>query len=272
MSASTSANLPHELPRRLISACHILHFHHILDAYGHISVRHPQKHNVFIMSRNIAPAIISSAGDLIEYYVNDASPVESTAAVGYVERYIHISQVRYILDAAPDFLSSMLIFRIEVPLRSCFHMAGFLGTSTPIFDISEYYKSDDTKDMLVRSTYLGEALASCFANSGYSDTDNLSVPLHNVVLMRSHGLTVVASSIEECVFRAIYTQKNAMIQTAALNISAAYLGSSDGGYSIRYLDQEEAAASTSMTQWSVMRPWKLWLREVEESGLYVNHE
>ena len=149
-----------------------------------------------------------------------------------------------------------------------------IGTSTPTFDISQYYKSDDIKDMLVRSAYLGEALASQFSNPGPSGTDNSRVPLHNVVLMRGHGLTIVASSIEECVLRAIYTEKNALIQTAALNISAAHLisdGSSNGVDGIRYLDEEEAADSTSMTQWSAMRPWNLWLREVEESGLYAKH-
>lgn len=61
----------------------------ILDAYGHISVRHHQKHDVFIMPRNVAPALVCSANDLIEYYVDNASAVETEAPVGYVERYIH---------------------------------------------------------------------------------------------------------------------------------------------------------------------------------------
>jgi ribulose-5-phosphate 4-epimerase/fuculose-1-phosphate aldolase len=124
--------------------------------------------------------------------------------------------------------------------------------------------------MLVHGTRLGEALASHFSNSGPSGTYSPAVPRHTVVLMRGHGVTIVASNIEECVLRAIYTQKNAMIQTAALSISAAHLGLFNSGYGIKYLDEEEAAASTSMTQWSVTRPWKLWLREVKESGLYVN--
>jgi hypothetical protein len=37
-----------------------------------------------------------------------------------------------------------------------------------------------------------------------------------------------------------------------------------------YLNATEAAASADMTQWSAMRPWKLWVRELEAAGLYVN--
>lgn len=62
----------------------------ILDAYGHISVRHPNDPNVFIMPRNIAPATLRSEFDLVEYHVSDASPVAGKAAPGgYAERYIH---------------------------------------------------------------------------------------------------------------------------------------------------------------------------------------
>ncbi len=41
------------------------------------------------MPRNIAPALISSAADIVEYRVEDASPVDPNSPAGYVERYIH---------------------------------------------------------------------------------------------------------------------------------------------------------------------------------------
>ena len=61
----------------------------VLDAYGHLSVRHPTKPEIFIMSRYIAPGTISSESDLIEYYVVNAEPVDPTATKGYSERCIH---------------------------------------------------------------------------------------------------------------------------------------------------------------------------------------
>ena len=41
------------------------------------------------MARQIAPALISSPGDLIDYRVSDVSPIDPLLTDGYVERYIH---------------------------------------------------------------------------------------------------------------------------------------------------------------------------------------
>lgn len=78
-----------QLYRSFISGCHILHYHNVLDAYGHLSFRHPTRHEIFIMSRYIAPGTISSPSDLIEYYVENAEPVDPRAVKGYSERCIH---------------------------------------------------------------------------------------------------------------------------------------------------------------------------------------
>ena len=61
----------------------------ILDAYGHLSFRHPLNPETFIMPRNLAPANIASARDLVEYNVADASAVDANAPPGYIERFIH---------------------------------------------------------------------------------------------------------------------------------------------------------------------------------------
>jgi hypothetical protein len=63
----------------LVTANNILHYHHVVDAYGHVSVRHPEKSDVFIMSGDKAPALVSSQADLIPYNVSDASPGEKTS-------------------------------------------------------------------------------------------------------------------------------------------------------------------------------------------------
>jgi len=142
------------------------------------------------------------------------------------------------------------------------------GTHTPVFDVSKYYRPDDAQDMLVRNTHLGEALASYFSESKDGRTAD-----HAVVLMRGHGLAVIAPSIEDCVLRSVYTQQNARIQTTALITRAAHVGASGPQAQVAemgYLNATEAAASADMTQWSAMRPWKLWVRELEAAGLYVN--
>jgi ribulose-5-phosphate 4-epimerase/fuculose-1-phosphate aldolase len=84
--------------RKLISGSHILHYHNVLDAYGHLSCRHPFKPDVFIMSREAAPGTISSPADLIEYFVSNAEPVDPDSAKGFAERHIHSE----IYKAFPD--------------------------------------------------------------------------------------------------------------------------------------------------------------------------
>lgn len=145
-------------------------------------------------------------------------------------------------------------------------MAGFLGSKTPIYDNAKYVRAEvDVPDMLIRNTHLGGALASHFA-----DSENATEPDHTVVLMRGHGLTVLAPTIQDCVLRAVYTQKNASIQTTSLTTRAAYFGSNGAPVEIQYLSEDESKAALDMTRWSAMRPWGLWLREVEATGLYVN--
>lgn len=120
--------------------------------------------------------------------------------------------------------------------------------------------------MLVRNTHLGAALAACFSDSNNDETNPNPNPnptdttlKHAVVLMRGHGFTTHASSIQQCVLRAIYTQKNSGIQTTTLITHNAFFkgGIEADTPEIKYLDEEEAAASTEMTKWSAYRPWGL---------------
>ncbi len=189
-----------------------------------------------------------------------------------------------------------------IPLKPCFHMGAisskqshdisprpnlalrstylprFLlplwtgASGAPIYDNAKYVRpGTDIPDMLVRSTHLGAALASSFA-----DTENASAPEHAVVLMRGHGMTVVGPTIQDCVLRAVYTQTNAAVQTTTLLTRAAWRAemAAVGGQQlegpIHFLSEEETEAAMGMTRWSAARPWTLWQREVEASGLYVN--
>lgn len=75
--------------RMLVTANHILHQHGAVDGFGHISVRHPQNASTYIMSGYLAPALVSTADDLIVYNVDGSTPVEPNAGKGYSERFIH---------------------------------------------------------------------------------------------------------------------------------------------------------------------------------------
>jgi ribulose-5-phosphate 4-epimerase/fuculose-1-phosphate aldolase len=116
----------------LITASHILHYHNVLDAYGHISVRNPDNPETFYLPRNSAPALLSKQEDIVEYKISDAAPVEGdNAPKGYIERYIHsevykkFPSVNCVVHShATDVLPYCIS---EVPLKASIHMAGFLG-------------------------------------------------------------------------------------------------------------------------------------------------
>jgi len=271
--ASTSDAVLKQVFRDFIDGCHILHYHRVLDAYGHLSVRHPHQKDRMFMSRYIAPATISSERDLVEYYVDTAEPVDPNSPKGYSERCIHseimkkFPEVNAVIHSHSE---AVVPYTISgVPMKPCFHMAGFLGTHIPVYDISKYYQEGDAQDMLVRDTRLGNALAEHFSSS------STNAPEYPVVLMRGHGFSVAGASIQEVILRAVYTQQNAGIQSTALTTRAAHFGPPGAnGQSnlppIYYLNDKECEDALQMTKWSAYRPWGLWLREVEALGLYVN--
>lgn len=115
----------------LITSSHILHNHDVVDAYGHISVRNPDNPKTFFMSRNMPPALMTTASDIVEYNIDDASPVEKDAPKGFGERCIHseiLKKFPGINAVVHAHAPAVLPFSITgVPLRPAIHMAGFLG-------------------------------------------------------------------------------------------------------------------------------------------------
>lgn len=276
----------------LISANHILHYHSIVDAYGHVSVRHPDDGSHFIMSGNRAPALVSSPDDFVTYQVSNASAVEPDAPKGYIERYIHseiykrFDDVNCVVHAhAPDVLPYATS---GVPLRPVFHLPGFLGTEVPVWDIETIYNETDKHDMLVRNERQGGSLAGMFVAPENQTADPAtSAPNRRVVLMRKHGFTTWGPDIETAVFRAVFTATNARVQTDSALLRNAFSGMSGSGMNMdawastdgqdalynndfEPLTAEQAAAAQSSNDGTIDRPWGLWVAEVEANPLYKN--
>ena len=102
------------------------------------------------------------------------------------------------------------------------------------------FESRDTagpaSDMLIRDAGLGKALAGTLGT-------------HSVALMRGHGSVAAAHTVRHVVFRAIYTEVNARMQSEALKLGKP-----------EYLNPREAAAATTANNALVDRPWELWKR------------
>jgi len=265
--------------RTLILANHILHFNNVVDAYGHVSLRSTSRPDIYIMSGDKAPALVSSYNDLVEYYVLDSSPVKPDSPKGYQERFIHSEIYRrfpHINSVVHSHSEAVLPYTMNgVAMQPAFHIAGFLGTHVPLFDISPLYQTFDTQDLLVNTQAFGSALASTFSKSQTSEIQH-----HNVVLMANHGFTTVGTSIKQAVYRAVYTHQNAGIQSnaiilrhAALRVESNQGGVDDDvnthGLELRYLNEKQVQGSLRLNDASQERPWGLWLREVEVCPLYI---
>jgi ribulose-5-phosphate 4-epimerase/fuculose-1-phosphate aldolase len=222
----------------LVAANRILAQHGVLDAYGHVSARHPTDAGRFLISQSRAPELVSLA-DLMELDL-DGNPVGRDTRKSYLERFIHgeIYRVRSdVMAIVHSHAPAVIPFAASsVALRPIYHMASFLGRGAPVFDIRTRF---GPTDLLVRNHDQGRALAETLGGS-------------DVALMRGHGYVAVGPTMPLAVYRAIYTQLNALLQQQAIAL----------GGSVTYLVPEEAALSDPTQVSTIMRPWELWKRKV----------
>ncbi|KZM28148.1 uncharacterized protein EKO05_0005833 [Ascochyta rabiei] len=270
-STFTMADLPAPLLqalRLLIRANHILHQHNLVDAFGHISLRHPLAPDQYLIAAYDpgAPALVKSQQDFISYRVRDSTPVDPNAPQGYSERFIHGEILRRFPDIScvvHSHSETVIPFTLSnIPVRPVFHMAGFLGSSVtgiPVFDAQDAYidlvgKIEVTPDMLIKNQPLGKALARKLH------------PSTPVVLQHKHGFTTMGKSVEEAVYRALYTQTNCELLGKALQFAGGDINK------VAYLSEEEAKSCKKMNEKCVDKSWRLWLREVQTNPLYETEE
>ncbi len=220
----------------LVAANRILAGLAVVDAFGHVSARHPEQANRFLLSCSMAPELVT-AGDIMTFDLAANAQGGDTRAP-YLERFIHAeiyAQRPDVQAVVHSHATDVIPFSASsVPLKPVHHMSGFLHAGAPVFEIRERF---GTTDMLVRTRAQGAALAE-------------SLGTGSVVLMRGHGFCTVGESVPIAVYRAYYTQSNADIQQRAIAL----------GGSVTYLDPAEALQADETNCRVVARPWELWKR------------
>ena len=191
-----------DLRKELALANRILAREGVVDAYGHVSRRHPDRPDRFLLSCSRSPELVVPA-DLMEFRLDGevADPAERRKP--YLERYIHAA----IYEARPEVAavvhnhsSAVLPFSVTgVALRPLIHTAGLIGATVPVWDIRDRF--GDT-NMLVANMEQGRDLARALGPN-------------SVVLMRGHGCSVAAEGLQEAVIAAVYAQLNATLQMNA---------------------------------------------------------
>jgi HCOMODA/2-hydroxy-3-carboxy-muconic semialdehyde decarboxylase len=206
----------------------------VLDGFGHVSARDPKNPNRFLLSRSLAPALVT-ADDIMEFDL-DGNAVDPRGRAVFLERFIHSE----IYKARPDVMSvvhthsaGVIPFGVsQVPLRPMYHNAAFLATGAPVWDIR---KDFGETDMLVRDPSRGKSLAQTLGDKP-------------VVLMRGHGDVTVGPSVKMAVFRAYYTDVNARLQSQALAL----------GGDVIYLTPGEGTKADAINFVVLDRIWGLW--------------
>jgi HCOMODA/2-hydroxy-3-carboxy-muconic semialdehyde decarboxylase len=210
----------------------------VLDGFGHVSARHPTNPNHFLMSRSLAPALVT-ADDIMEFDF-DGNPVDARGRRVFLERFIHAEIYR----ARPDVMSvvhthsaGVIPFSVsKVPLRAMYHNPSFLAVGVPVWDIRNDF--GDT-NMLVSDAAIGKSLATALGDKP-------------VVLMRGHGDVAVGPSVKMAVFRAYYTDVNAKLQAQAIAL----------GGEINYLTPGEGEKAHKADSGVIDRIWNLWRLKV----------
>ncbi|HJU15494.1 MAG TPA: class II aldolase/adducin family protein [Stellaceae bacterium] len=226
------------LVQDLVIANRILAREEVVDAYGHVSVRHPDNLDRFLIARSLAPELVGPE-DIVELDL-DGRPVRDEGRSLYLERFIHAA----IFAARPEVMAVVhahaedtLPFGIAegAKLRPVIHSGSFIGPEVPVWDIADGF--GDT-NLLVTNMAQAEDLAKCLG-------------ANNVALMRGHGFAAAARSLIEVVRLSVYLPRNARALMRARQL----------GGEIKYLSQGEIAArNRGYSPYSVetWRSWEYW--------------
>jgi HCOMODA/2-hydroxy-3-carboxy-muconic semialdehyde decarboxylase len=226
------------LVRDLVVANRILARENVVDAYGHVSVRHPDDPHRFLLATSVAPEMVEE-NDIAEFNL-DCTPVREEGRPLYHERFIHGG----IYEARPDVQAvvhahaeDVLPFSISAtPLRPVIHSGSFMGAHVPVWDMADRFGPGT--NMLVTNMEQARDLARCLGPN-------------NVALMRGHGFSAAARSLIEVVRMAVYVPRNARVQMNALRLGGAIKPLHDG---------EVAARNSGYKPYSVetRRAWRYW--------------
>jgi ribulose-5-phosphate 4-epimerase/fuculose-1-phosphate aldolase len=215
----------------------------VLDAFGHVSMRHPTDPSRYLLARSRSPELVEPS-DIYEFTL-DSEPVSSAPVNYYGERVIHgcIYQARPEVNAVCHHHSpSVLPFCITgIELQPVFHLGASLGTAAPFWDSRDDF--GDT-NMLVIKPEEGRSLAKALGS-------------HWMVLMRRHGATLAGTTVRELVFRTIYSHANAEIQLRSMMLGK--IGPLTRG-------EAELTGPYQLQPRPMARAWEYWATRLEKSG------
>lgn len=190
--------------RDLVIANRILANQGVIDASGHVSLRHPDNQERFLISRSRSPELVD-LDDIVEMTL-DGRAIDDSRAL-YLERFVHGSIYEARTDAQAvvhSHLPITLPFGLtSTTFQPVIHLASDIGYEIPVWDIAD--KFGDGTDLYVTNTDHGRDLAQSLGNN-------------RMVLMRGHGFSAVSHSIVLAVRMCVYLPRNARVLLAAMKL------------------------------------------------------
>ena len=221
----------------------------IIDAFGHVSMRHPENPSRYLISRSRSPELVEPS-DILEFTLDSIPTKPLGKVLPYGELVIHgeIYKARKDVNAvAHHHGMAMLPFcNTGEELKPVYHMGAQIGPKVPFWDSRDEF--GDTC-LLVLKPEEGRSLARALGP-------------HWLVLMRRHGATVVGKTLENLVFRTIYSYRNAELQLMTQSL----------GVRVSPLTPGEAkmAMDRNLEPRPQARAWEYWSIRLKKSGAYPN--
>jgi ribulose-5-phosphate 4-epimerase/fuculose-1-phosphate aldolase len=207
----------------------------VLDAFGHVSMRHPNDPSRYLLSRSRAPELVQP--DDIHEFTLDSQIVKPIKERLYGERVIHgeIYKARPEVNAVcHHHAPSILPFCISgMNLEPVYHLGASMGPTAPFWDARDDFGNTS---LIVAKPEEGASLARTLGKNW-------------IVLMRRHGATVAGRSLEELTFRTIYVARNATYQLQAHGL---------GHVSPLNAEEAELAGAYNLQPGPVARAWEYW--------------
>jgi len=229
--------------RDLVIANRILAREEVVDAYGHVSMRHPRDPGRYLLARSRSPELVES-GDIFEFSL-DGRVLTADNRPPYLERFIHGA----IYEARPEVQAvihshaeDLLPYGITgAKLRPVIHSGSIMGAEIPVWDIADKFGRET--NLLVRNMDQGRDLAQRLGSN-------------RLVLMRGHGFAAAGRSLMDTVRIGVYAPKNARVQMAASRLGE-----------VKPLWPGEIDARTDLFNPNTAEMWRAWEYWARRAGV-----
>jgi ribulose-5-phosphate 4-epimerase/fuculose-1-phosphate aldolase len=214
----------------------------VVDALGHVSLRHPEEDGRYLLSCSRSLALVTE-DDIMEFDL-DSNPLDQRGRTMYAERAIHGCLYR----ARPDVHAvchsharPLIPFAVTgIPIKPVWVMGAAIGEEVPIWDIWEDFPQEE--GMLIVNNAIGSALAKRLGTG-------------RACLLASHGAVIVEATIRRVVHVAI-----SLVTNAELMMQSRLLAGTQEARELRLLSGGEIRAMTELlfSPRALERMWEYW--------------